>query len=110
MAILFVIPVGLIAIWLHAETKPDVLRRVVYGSLALITLFAVTTLLHSRPKERDMRRMAYGRLEQALRAGDTNAALAAFEAYRSLPRGESDYAVNLQIVQTFEAAKRVQPR
>ena len=41
MAIWFIIPLGLIAMWLHAQTKPDVLRRIVYGSPALLTLFVV---------------------------------------------------------------------
>jgi len=105
MAILFVIPLGLIAMWLYTETKADVLRRIVYGTLALLTLFFVTALTHWHPKEMAMRRMAYSRLEQAIRAGDTNTVLAALVAYRGLRRGESDYAINLEIVRTLEAPK-----
>ena len=110
MAILFIIPLFLTVLWLYSETKPDVLRRVVYGLLAPAALFTVTSLTTWHPKEPAMRRMAYSRLEQALMAGDTNAVLSAFAIYRDAPRTGAGYSVAFQMVRALEAAKRPQPK
>ena len=106
MTILFIIPLILIVLWLYSETKPDVLRRIIYGSLALIAVFTVTCLTTSHPKEPAMRRMAYTQLERAVLAGDTNAVLAALAVYRDAPR----YSATFQMVRTLEAYNRGQTR
>ncbi len=112
MSLLFVIPLFLIGLWLFAETKTDVLRRLVCGGLALISLFCVCALVFSPPKVRSARHAAFRGLEQALRAGDAKSALAALEAYHAAPNSAwgSDATATFELVRTLKAAKRNQPK
>ncbi len=111
MALLAIIPLLLTALWLYSETKPDVVRRIVYGSLALVAVFWFTWLATYNPKEPAMRRMAYAQLKRAVLAGDTNAVLAALAIYRDAPaRTTSGYATAFKMVRKLETDNRGQTK
>jgi hypothetical protein len=101
----------LIAMGMFVSVETSRVRRIIFGVVTLCMIgTASKTLSPVRSFEFSMRRMAYDRLEQSLKAGDTNRVIAAFESYQAIPRNQSDYWINTQIVKTLEATKRDEPK